>query len=61
MKLQIGSCTYPTTPTMTIGGVSMTVTASTISFLCILAPGRSKSRTIWDIPAYMSAEDDARN
>lgn len=33
------------------GGVSMTVTASTISFLCILAPGRSRSRTTVVIPA----------
>ncbi len=33
------------------GGVSMTVTASTISFLCSFAPGRSRSRTIVDIPA----------
>lgn len=33
------------------GGVSMTVTASTISFLCILAPGRSRSRTMVVIPA----------
>ena len=33
------------------GGVSMTVTASTTSFLCILAPGLSKSRTIVVIPA----------
>lgn len=29
----------------------MTVTASTISFLCIFAPGRSRSRTIVVIPA----------
>ena len=33
------------------GGVSMMVTASTISFLCNFAPGRSRSRTIVDIPA----------
>jgi hypothetical protein len=33
------------------GGVSMTVAASTISFLCILAPGRSRSRTTVVIPA----------
>ena len=33
------------------GGVSMTVTASTTSFLCILAPGRSRSRTMVVIPA----------
>lgn len=32
-----GVSTYPTTPTTTIGGVSMTVTASTTSFLCISA------------------------
>lgn len=29
----------------------MTVTASTISFLCSFAPGRSRSRTIVVIPA----------
>lgn len=29
----------------------MTVTASTISFLCIFAPGLSRSRTIVVIPA----------
>ena len=33
------------------GGVSTTVTASTISFLCILAPGRSRSRTMVVMPA----------
>lgn len=33
------------------GGVSMTVTASTTSFLCILAPGRSRSRTMVVMPA----------
>lgn len=33
------------------GGVSTTVTASTISFLCSLAPGRSRSRTMVLIPA----------
>lgn len=33
------------------GGVSMTVAASTISFLCILAPGLSRSRTTVVIPA----------
>ena len=33
------------------GGVSMTVTASTTSFLCILAPGRSMSRTMVVMPA----------
>lgn len=33
------------------GGVSTTVAASTTSFLCILAPGRSRSRTMVVIPA----------
>jgi len=33
------------------GGVSTTVTASTTSFLCIFAPGRSRSRTIVVMPA----------
>lgn len=33
------------------GGVSTTVQASTISFLCILAPGRLRSRTMVVIPA----------
>ena len=42
---------YPTTPTQTIGGVSIMVTASTISFLFNFEPGRLASRTIWVIPA----------
>ena len=42
---------YPTTPTQTNGGVSMMVTASTISFLLTFEPGLSASRTMWDIPA----------
>ena len=35
---------------------SMTVTASTTSFLCILEPGRSRSRTICVIPALYPAK-----
>ena len=42
---------YPTTPTQTIGGVSMMVTASTISFLFTFEPGLSASLTMWDMPA----------
>ena len=42
---------YPTTPTQIIGGVSIIVTASTISFLFTLDPGRLASLTICVMPA----------
>ena len=44
-------CTYPTTPTTTMGGHSMMVTASADSFLWALEPGFSTSRTMWVMPA----------
>lgn len=34
---------------------SMTVTASTTSFLCIFEPGRSRSLTMWVMPALYPA------
>ena len=49
--MPLGVSMYPTTPTQTIGGVSMMVTASTISFLLSFEPGRLASRTIWVMPA----------
>merc|ERR1712071_137289 len=47
----LGVATYPTIPTITNGGVSKMVTASTTSFLLTFEPGLSTSRTMWVIPA----------
>ena len=51
LKIKTVLETYPTTPTMIIGGVSTMVTGSTTSFLWDLEPGLSISRTMWVIPA----------
>jgi hypothetical protein len=51
VRLPCGVFTYPTIPTTTMGGVSMMVTASAVSFLCNFEPGFSTSRTMWVMPA----------
>jgi hypothetical protein len=43
-------------PTTTMGGVSMMVTASMVSFLCNLDPGFSTSLRMWVIPALNPAK-----
>jgi len=52
----LGVSIYPTKPTITIGGVSITVTASTTSFLLSLEPGFYTSLTMWVIPALNPAK-----
>jgi len=52
----LGVSMYPTNPTTTIGGTSITVTASTTSFLCNLDPGLLTSLTMWVIPALNPAK-----